>query len=904
MKQKKETSIFRKLIIPMLIIVAIQSLVFISVIFYQGTVDKLRKSAIDAFQWITSFRKNNLETNMVRNWASYTNFENIVKKFSDSIKQNGATIDKSMAASLIEFLRHSKVTGAFIVLEDGYSVKLGYKAFYIRDLDPITASFDNSDILVEVGPSKVIKEVGLTMNNNWSTRLKLNTGNKKDAFYFKPFRAYQQNSGGTFSNYGYWSPPFRLTKNDIDVISYSVPIIDDDGKFQGVVGIDISIDYLKKSLPYEELFLNNDSLGRNNLDDFSSSAYFIATTQDGENYKNVLKSGVLYDYAVLESNSFKLYRNPLIDGMYMFNLFVDSNDHEIISLSNFKLYESNSPFIDEQWVLCGMTKKSALLNEANLLMSSLFIAFILSMLIGVLGQFVFSLIFTRPIVSLQNIIKNSSPEKAIKLHRVFIKEIDNLSDTIEMYSKSMADYALRDKMKLEYELDHDLLTNLLNRYSFNQKVNELLESGITGVSAMVMWDLDNLKFINDSYGHDVGDRFLIEFSKVIYTISEENAIVARRSGDEFFAFLYNFESKEKLVDLIHKNHAKLHETMFKLPNNTNTRLRASSGYAWFPDDADNYETLVKYADFAMYSAKRTIKGTVKEFDLDAFKRDEFLLDGREDLNIFFEYSLVKFAFQPIVDIRSGEIYAYEALMRPTSEKLKSINEIMRLAKEQSKLYQLELLTWYGAIKACKNQGSSLGNKKLFINSISNTSFSDADFEKFEEEYSNFIKNLVIEISEREEPDSECMDRKFAFAKRWNLDIALDDFGSGYNTEKVLLNISPNFVKIDISLVRDIDKDIERQNLLSNMIRFIKARDAKLIAEGVETKEEMFTMIKLGVDYVQGYYLGKPDFEMKDISLEHKKELIEFNKNKNSSFLYIRNNDKSSTDGYMNINKPE
>jgi diguanylate cyclase (GGDEF)-like protein len=901
MKQRKETSIFKKLIIPMLVIVAIQSLVFISVIFYQGTTGKLRKNSIDAFQWITTFRKTNLETNMVRNWASYTNFENIVNKFSDSIKQNGAIIDKPMAESLIEFLRHSKVTGAFIVLEDGYSSKIGYKSFYIRDLDPITASFDNSDILVEVGPSKVIKEVGLTMNSTWSTRLKLNTGNVRDAFYFKPFRAVQQNPGGIFSNYGYWSPPFRLSKNDIDVISYSVPIVDDEGNFQGVVGIDISIDYLKKNLPYEEL---NDSLGRNNLDGLSNSAYFIATTNDGESYKNVLKSGVLYDYAVLESNSFKLHNNPVIDGMYMFNLFSDSNDHEIISLNNFTLYESDSPFSDEQWVLCGMTKKSALLNESNSLISSLLIAFVFSILIGVLGQFVFSLIFTRPIVSLQNIIKNSSPEKAINLHRVYIKEIDNLSETIEMYSNSMAEYALRDKMKLEFELDHDLLTNLLNRYSFNQKVNEVIKNGIKGVAAMVMWDLDNLKFINDSYGHDVGDRFLIEFSNKITALSNNNAIIARRSGDEFFAFIYNLESKELIEELIHKNHAKLHETAFKLPGNRITRFRASSGYAWYPNDADTCEILVKYADFAMYSAKRTIKGTVKEFDLDAFKRDEFLLEGSEDLNLFFEYSMVKFAFQPIVDVKNGEIYAYEALMRPTSEKLKSINEVIRLAKEQSKLYQLELLTWNGAVEACKNQETSFGDKKLFINSISNTCLSDEDLEKFENKHGDFIKKLVIEISEREEPESEFMDRKFAFADRWNLDIAIDDFGSGYNTEKVLLNISPNFVKIDISLVRGINKDHDRQNFLLNMINYIKARDAKLIAEGVETKEELITLINLGVDYVQGYYLGRPEFDIKDIALERKQELIKYNKRKLSSSMYIKNNDKKKTDGYANINKPE
>ncbi len=892
MKQRKDKSIFRKLIMPMLVIVAIQSLVFIVVIFYQGTIDKLSKNSIDSFEWMTTFRKNNLETNMVRNWASYTNFENIVKNFSERIELNGGKIDKQMVESLIEFLRHSKVTGAFIVLEEGYSEEIGYKAFYIRDLDPITTSFDNSDILVEVGASNIIKELGLTMNSNWSTRMKLNTGNKKDAFYFKPFRAVQQNPGGTFSYYGYWSPTFRLSKNDIDVISYSVPILGDDGQFLGVVGIDISIDYLKKNLPYEEL---NISSARDNFNDESNSSYFIATTNDGENYRSVLKSGALYDYTVSESGTFKLYTDPSIYGMYTFNSFMDTNDSEIISLSSFRLYDSNSPFIDEQWVLCGMTKKSVLLNEASILTRSLLFAFVCSMFIGLLALFIFSLMFTRPIAKLQKVIQSSSPDKAINLHKVYIKEIDNLSSTIEMYSNSMAEYALRDKMKLEYELDHDLLTNLLNRYSFSNKVNEVMKKGITGVAAMVMWDLDNLKFLNDNYGHDVGDRFLIEFSKIVSTLDPERAIVARRSGDEFYAFLYNFNSKDELVDLIYKNHKKLYETTFNLPNNRSTRFRASSGYAWYPDDADNFETLVKYADFAMYSAKRTIKGSVKEFNLEAFKRDEFLLEGREDLNIFFEYSLAKFAFQPIVDVKNGEIFAYEALMRPTSEKIKSINEIIKLAKEQSKLYQLEYLTWNGAIESCKSQGDYLYKKKLFINSISSTSLSEDDFINFEEKYSDCLSNIVIEISEREEPDSVSMERKFAFAKRCNLEIAIDDFGSGYNTETILLHISPNYVKIDIALVRDIDRDIEKQNLLSNMIKFIKSRNAKIIAEGVETRDELITLIRLGVDYVQGYYLGKPELEIiNEISSIRKNELLEFShKNITSPLRYIRNSEKPS-----------
>lgn len=974
-KQRREKTILRRLIIPMLIIVAIQSLVFVAAIFSSKTIDKLENNAIDAFKGIINSRKNNLETDMVRNWTSFANFENVVKKYCSSIETNGAVIDRSMVESLLVFLRYSKVTGAFLILDEKDSSEQGYKAFYIRDLDPSNASFDNSDILVEIGNSSIIKEMKLTMNSNWGTKLYLSEENERDAFYYKPLRAAQQKSEEPFSNFGYWSPPFRLSKDDVEVITYTVPLMNGKGEVYGVVGIDITLDYLRKSLPYNELRINN-------------SAYFLAITQDGKSFRNVLQVGALYNYVVAKSQIFKLHRDTFIDDVYYLDVSGDSNNSEIAALSYFKLYESNSPFANEKWILCGVTKKSVLLNEADRLKNNLFVSFVLSMIIGGLSLIVFSLFFTRPISKLVNIIKSSNPEKSINLPKVYIKEIDNLSKTIELFSKDIAYYAsrlseifhimdlpmatieynkitkkvwctenvsslmefskeykeqrffdekeflncignflknskcihtqnnpheiktvefkdedktkwikfhildqedrilvalidvsdeIKEKMKIEYERDYDSLTHLLNRDSFKQRVDELLENGIKGAGAMVMWDLDNLKFINDTYGHDVGDKYLIEFANAISVLNEVDAVVARRSGDEFLAFIYDIESKEKLSDLIYKNHERIYETAFYLPNNKSTRLRASAGIAWFPYDGTDYETLVRYADFAMYSAKRTMKGSVKEFNFEAFKRDELLFEGKEDLNLFFELSLVKFAFQPIVDVRTGEVFAYEALMRPRSEKLKSVSEVMRLAKTQSKLYQMEYLTWNGAIDAFISQYDAAKDAMLFINSISNTCLTDIDFKMFEEKYSKYLKRLVVEITESEQLDQECMAKKFSFANNWGSNIAIDDFGSGYNSESILLYMSPNFVKIDMSLVRDVDKDIERQNLISNMIKFTKTRNAELIAEGVETREEMYTLIRLGIDYVQGFYLGKPEFEIKQIPIEIKNELLEFQK---------------------------
>lgn len=123
---------------------------------------------------------------------------------------------------------------------------------------------------------------------------------------------------------------------------------------------------------------------------------------------------------------------------------------------------------------------------------------------------------------------------------------------------------------------------------------------------------------------------------------------------------------------------------------------------------------------------------------------------------------------------------------------------------------------------------------------------------------------MIELTENDDIDKQNTSRKQRLVQYWDSCLALDDFGSGYNGDAVVLSVTPDFVKIDMSIVRGIDEDENRQVLFENLTAYSKERHIKVIAEGVKTRSEMKTLISLGADYMQGYYLGKPSYHPQGI----------------------------------------
>lgn len=432
---------------------------------------------------------------------------------------------------------------------------------------------------------------------------------------------------------------------------------------------------------------------------------------------------------------------------------------------------------------------------------------------------------------------------------------------------------LSTRKQIEHERDHDILTGLLSRRAFESGVREALKSRSTSVAAMVMIDLDNLKYINDSYGHDWGDFYIKTTAEAISAAASDEDICSRISGDEFMIFILGRETKVEVEQMVESLRESLIAHSFKDPDGELMKIRASIGVAYYPDDAENYEQLREYADFAMYMAKNNMKGGVYFFSKQSYEQKSFILDKKEDLNRLLDEKLVDYHFQPIVDARNGQVMAYEALMRSRMESLPSPDIILELARSQSKLYLVEKLTFFESMRAF--QAFDLPeNIRLFVNSIGTQRLSDEDEIALREAYGDLVKRLVIEITESDY-NRDLLSYKEKMAREWGSRLAIDDYGSGYSNNSLLLKVTTDYVKIDMSIVRNIDKDVDREDILAGILSYAHERGIKVIAEGVETQGELAKLIALNIDYVQGYFVGRPIPHPTDIDVSVRETIVRY-----------------------------
>ncbi|MCH5188021.1 MAG: GGDEF and EAL domain-containing protein [Oscillospiraceae bacterium] len=444
--------------------------------------------------------------------------------------------------------------------------------------------------------------------------------------------------------------------------------------------------------------------------------------------------------------------------------------------------------------------------------------------------------------------------------------------------------ATLEKNRIEYERDYDHLTGLLNRQAYYRRVERLFqEKSKLGVTAFIMLDLDNLKYVNDTYGHNFGDDYIKTAATALKKFHDHGGIVSRLSGDEFSICLPGFTSKDEARKIINDVRGEMLSASCLLADGTHFRVNGSMGISWYPDDSTSREILMKYADFAMYTVKHSTKGGIAEFDWNVYSTDSVLLTGVEEMNRVIEEQSVKYAFQSIVSVESGRVYGYEALMRVQSEIFQSPLELIRTAKSGAKLHEIEFLTLTKALadfKALADNGKIEKNAYVFINSIANHRLEPETEAAIEKEYSDMLDRIVIEILESESSDGECSAHKAELVhNKWGGQLALDDFGTGYNSEYTLLTLRPNIVKIDRSIISGCDNDNDRRMIIENLVKLAKTKGIMVLAEGVETKEEMETVIRCGVDLLQGYYLAHPLFDPGPLSPELSAEIRRLAKQK-------------------------
>ena len=239
-------------------------------------------------------------------------------------------------------------------------------------------------------------------------------------------------------------------------------------------------------------------------------------------------------------------------------------------------------------------------------------------------------------------------------------------------------------------------------------------------------------------------------------------------------------------------------------------------------------------------------------------------DHYDDLMLVLNKNLLTYYFQPIVDAITGEIYAYEALMRTSGGVNISPLVLLDTAAKYKKLYELEKMTLFGIMDYYVEHFELFKGRRLFINSIPGHFLNDADFKEFREKYRDYIKYCVFEITEQNSiSDGELFKIKTLTVDEMQGQLAVDDYGSGQSNIQNLLRYTPNIVKIDRFLIKDIYKDSNKQLFISNIIEFAKLNDMRVVGEGVETEEELKTVAKYGVDYIQGFYTAKPNPEPLD-----------------------------------------
>lgn len=439
-----------------------------------------------------------------------------------------------------------------------------------------------------------------------------------------------------------------------------------------------------------------------------------------------------------------------------------------------------------------------------------------------------------------------------------------LRSTIEGHAKiGLAEdvtAAALERMRIEHERDYDILTGLYNRQAFNRVCSELFAAPERmGVAALMMMDLDNLKHINDTYGHDWGDQYIRRTGQCLRENTPVETVCARLSGDEFLVLFYGYHSRDAVREKIGQLSRAMQQSVAQLPSGNALHISLSGGIAWYPDDGQDWETLKKYADFAMYQVKHASKGRVEEFDIGVYNREAYAERTRREFQQLLSNEQVFYCFQPIFSAYNGKVFAYEALMRSDLPNLRSPATIMKLAQEQGALYEIERITFTKALETfdslCR-AGSVSGDAMLFVNSIASTSLTQEDVEYLNTRWHELCRRVVIEITEEEAIDHEALEKK-RNAPGFTGMFALDDYGSGYANENSLLELAPRFIKVDIAIIRGIDASPDKQQILRNVVAYAHPRCMKIVAEGVETAAELRTVIELGADLLQGCFLARP-----------------------------------------------
>ena len=412
--------------------------------------------------------------------------------------------------------------------------------------------------------------------------------------------------------------------------------------------------------------------------------------------------------------------------------------------------------------------------------------------------------------------------------------------------------------KLNYIAYYDPVTELPNRVNFMERLKfSISRTRLVGRSLAVLFiDIDRFKYVNDTCGYPAGDSVLKEIAGRIKSAVREGDTVARLGSDEFGVILIDLAHKEDIPKAINKIFNAMEEPISV--DNKEVVLTLSVGISVFPDDGADAEDLVKKAEMALAHAKENPSNSYQFFkeDMNVHITEVVLLER----HLFKALDRGEFViyYQPYFELKSMKPVGMEALLRWNSEDLGFVLPSKFVPILESTGLILRVGEWL-LKEACAIADRT--KKSVSVN-ISPVQFKDKDFpkkvERAIEECGVGGGYLTLEITESTIMDDVEFARKsLKRLKDLGVKVAIDDFGTGYSSLAYLKLLPVDFLKIDVSFVRDIDRDPDDRAIVNAIIQLAKNLGLRTVAEGIEKEKHLEILKSMGCDLGQGYHLGKP-----------------------------------------------
>ncbi len=424
---------------------------------------------------------------------------------------------------------------------------------------------------------------------------------------------------------------------------------------------------------------------------------------------------------------------------------------------------------------------------------------------------------------------------------------------------------LNSEAHLDYLAHIDSLTNLPNRRAFNERLSYAISGAhqFGGAVGLLLLDLDNFKVVNDTLGHNNGDKLLKLVTQRLIERLRTTDTICRIGGDEFVIILASRNAAEEIVSVAEKVTAALAPPF--LLGIHEIYVTASVGISVYPQDAEDVETLMRNADTAMYQAKSRGKNAYQKFHPEMDQRAQKRLSLEAKLRKALERGELLLHYQPQVDLSTGKIVGVEALARWHHPELGFVSpvEFIPVAEESGLIVSLgrwvlrtacqQAATWHDA--------GLLGDMHMAVNlSVRQTKDGGlmSDILTILRETNLSPNQLELEITE-----SVLMENVHAnveLMKRLQMEgihLSIDDFGTGYSSMAYLKRFPIDKLKIDRSFVRDIPGDGDDEAIATAIIAMAHGLGMSVVAEGIETEEQLQFLRSAGCDIMQGYYFARP-----------------------------------------------